>query len=164
MSNALQEASSSLANLNATMGNTKDAITLLDRLDAATPSSRAQRAPNVKVSGVQIKATFLPGNGGGIPVIATATTGEGGYQTRITFHPKQGFHCTCPDFQQRKHACKHVAALGVECRKRFWAIMDLIEGDVETMSIQLTELESTANTLAANAGAALKSFKDSLES
>jgi hypothetical protein len=146
------------------MANTKAAITLLDRLDAAVPSSRAHRAPTVKVSGVQVKTTFIPNNGGGIPVVATAVTGEGGYQTRITFHPKPAFHCTCPDFQQRKHACKHVAALAVECRKRFWAIEGLIENDVEALSIQLTELESALNTMTANAGASLKSFKDALES
>jgi hypothetical protein len=164
MPNPLQAASDNLENLSATMRNLDAANTLLDRLDAAVPQSRAQRAPSVKVSKVQIKTTYLPNNGGGIPVVATGITGEKNYATRITFHPKQGFHCTCPDSMQRKVACKHVAALAVECRKRFWAIYGILEEDVERLSIQIVELETAATNLGNAAATALGSFKDTLES
>ena len=46
----------------------------------------------------------------------SATTGTGSYNTRITFHPKAAYGCSCPDWDQRRHVCKHVAALGEWCQ------------------------------------------------
>lgn len=152
--NPLQSAATTIQGLSKTLGNLQSANELLNRLERAVPSSRAQRAPNVIVSDVKINAELLP-DGSGVPVFATAMTGSGGYKTRITFRPKQGFNCTCPDLQQRRAACKHVAALAVECRKRFWAIADLIEGDVERFSIQIADLESSAERLSAESFRAL---------
>lgn len=157
--NPLQSAATAIRGLSKTLGNLQTANELLDRLERAVPSSRAQRAPNVVVSDVKINSQLLP-DGSGVPVTATAVTGSGGYKTRITFQPKQGFNCTCPDLQQRRAACKHVAALAVECRRRFWAIADLIEGDVERFSIQLADMESSAERLSAES---LRSLGDSLK-
>ena len=68
--------------------------------------ARAVRAATVTVESVKLSLSGATLNG------VTARTGEGGkYNTRISFAPRRGFHCTCPDFQQRKVACKHVAAL-----------------------------------------------------
>ena len=42
---------------------------------------------------------------------------EGVYNTRITFTPKRGHRCTCPDWQRsglRVGPCKHVLALGAK--------------------------------------------------
>jgi hypothetical protein len=161
---SLQTASAVVANLTETLRNVEALNPLLDRLDHAIPSSRAQRAPNVKVNTVAIKTTVLP-NGSGTPTQVSAKTGDQGqYDTRINLSPKQGFHCTCPDLQQRRLACKHVAALAVETRKRFWAIQGVIEGDVERLSIQLTELESAVDTLTSHAQGALESTLKALES
>ena len=33
------------------------------------------------------------------------------YHTRITFAPKPAHGCTCPDWAQRRRACKHVVAV-----------------------------------------------------
>ncbi len=163
MANTLQIASAALSGLSKTLNNLNEANALLDRLEKAVPSSRAQRAPNVPVSNVKLTTSTLP-DGSGVPTAVTATTGDGGYKTRIVFQPKQGFNCTCPDLQKRRAACKHVAALAVECRKRFWAIMDLIEGDVERYSIHLVDLESAADKLSKNAVQSLASSLKALES
>ena len=161
--NPLLSASVAIRGLTQTLRNLQDAVDLLDRLEKAVPSSRAQRAPNVSVSNVSLTTQMLP-DGSGVPGVATATTGEKGYKTRITFQPKQGFNCTCPDLQNRKMACKHVAALAVACRKRFWAITDLIENDVERFSIQIVELENVAEKLSVETLSSLGSSLKALES
>lgn len=163
MANTLQIAAAALSGLSKTLNNLNEANSLLDRLEKAVPASRAQRAPNVPVSNVKLTTITLP-DGSGVPTVVTATTGDGGYKTRIMFQPKQGFNCTCPDLQNRRAACKHVAALAVECRKRFWSIMGVIENDVERLSIQLVELESTADRLSKTAVQSLASSLKALES
>lgn len=68
--------------------------------------ARAARAAAVSVLEVKIKLEGSEITG------FTARTGEGGkYATRLTLSPRRGFHCTCPDLQQRRVACKHVVAL-----------------------------------------------------
>lgn len=161
--NPLQSAATAIRGLSKTLGNLQTANELLNRLERAVPSSRAQRAPNVIVSNIKITTQMLQ-DGTGVPLSATAMTGSAGYKTRITFQPKPGFNCTCPDLQQRRAACKHVAALAVECRKRFWAIADLIEGDVERFSIQLADLESSAERLSAESFRTLGDSLKALES
>ena len=158
-SNPLQSTSSALLGLSKTLGNLQTANELLNRLERAVPPSRAQRAPNVPVSHVIITTQMLP-DGSGVPATASASTGSAGYKTRLTFQPKPGFNCTCPDLQQRRAACKHVAALAVECRKRFWVLADQIEGNVERFSARLGELESSAGKLSADS---LRSLGDSLK-
>lgn len=161
--NPLQPAATVLQGLSKTLGNLQTANVLLDRLEKSVSISRACRAPDVHVSGTVIESQTLP-DGSGVPLRATAVTGTNGYKTRIVFQPKQGFNCTCPDLQQRRAACKHVAALAVECRKRFWAVMDLMEADAERIAIQITELEAAANSLASKANSALDSSLRALES
>lgn len=164
MPDPIQSASIAIGNLTKTLTNTKTATNLLDRLESVIPASRSQRAPTVKVSTIRIVTAKLA-DGSGIPVVVTAKTGDmGQYDTRITFHPKQGFHCTCPDLQQRRAACKHVAALATETRKRFWAIMDLIEADAERMSIRLADLESSVNAMVSQARNVLADSLRALES
>ena len=78
----------------------------LRALAGVTDPARAARAATVTVEGVKLSlsGTTLTG--------VTARTGEGGkYSTRISFAPRRGFHCTCPDVAKRGVACKHVAAL-----------------------------------------------------
>jgi hypothetical protein len=78
----------------------------LRALAGVTDPARAVRAATVTVESLKLSL-----NGATITGVS-ARTGEGGkYATRIVFAPRRGFHCTCPDFQQRKVACKHVAAL-----------------------------------------------------
>lgn len=80
--------------------------TTVAALAAVTTAARAARAAEVSVVDVKIAL-----NGAEITGF-TARTGEGGkYATRLTLAPRRGFHCTCPDLQQRRTACKHVAAL-----------------------------------------------------
>lgn len=154
----IRSAETAIAGMRQTLSNLQVANSLLDRLESAVPSSRAQRAPDVPVSKVEITTQTLP-DGSGVPVSVTATTGSGEYRTRITFQPKQGFHCTCPDLQKRRAACKHVAALAVICRKRFWAISELIETDVNTFTERLVALESAAERLSSES---LRSLGSSL--
>lgn len=157
--NPLQPAATVLQGLSKTLGNLQTANVLLDRLEKSVSISRACRAPDVHVSGTVIESQTLP-DGSGVPLRATAVTGTNGYKTRIVFQPKQGFNCTCPDLQQRRAACKHVAALAVECRKRFWGVMDAVERDVERFSIQIVELESAAERLSSES---LRSLANSLK-
>lgn len=159
----LQSASTAITRLSRTLNHLVAANALLDRLETQVMASRAQRASNVRVSDVKL-ATQTLSDGSGIPVQVTAKTGDKGYNTRITFHPRQGVNCTCPDLQNRKMACKHVAALAIECRKRLTAIMDIIEGDVERFSIQIEGIETSANTLASTAAASLTNSLRALES
>lgn len=161
--NPLQSAATVIQGLSKTLANLKSANDLLNRLEKAVPSSRAQRAPNVSVSNVSVTTQLLP-DGSVILMRASAVTGSNGYQTRITFQPKQGFHCTCPDLQQRRTACKHIAALAVECRKRFWDVENRVEADVERFSIQITELEFEAEKLSSDSLKSLASAIKSLES
>lgn len=146
ITNPILAANAAVDVLTNTLRNLDSATVLLDRLESVIPSTRAQRAPSVKVVAVRISTVALPTEG--IPVQVTAKTGDTGqYNSRITFHPKQGFNCSCPDLQQRKMACKHVAALAVECRKRFWAISDLITADVDSLKSQVEAIESTYRNL-----------------
>lgn len=160
--NPLQVAAISIVRLSKTLDNLTAANALLDRLEALVSSTRARRVPEVAVSNIVIAMESLP-DGSGVPVRAAAVTGMNNYNTRITFRPKQGFHCTCPDLQDHRRACKHVAALATECRKRFWSVMSLIESDAERFSIQLVDLESAANDLASRSAGALKKSLKSLE-
>lgn len=159
----IQSASMAITRLSRTLNNLVAANALLDRLESQVMSSRAQRAPKVRVSDVRITTQTLP-DGSGIAVQATATTGDKGYNTLIRFHPRQSVNCTCPDLQNRRMACKHVAALAVECRRRLTAIMDMVERDVERFSIQIEGIETSANTLASTATSSLSNSLRALES
>ena len=155
---------SAVNGLSSTLRNLDSATVLLDRLESVIPSTRAQRAPTVKVVGVRVITNTLPGNEG-IPVQVTAKTGDNGqYDSRITFHPKQGFNCTCPDLQQRRLACKHVAALAVTCRKRFWAISDLISADVASLKPRVEIIERTYRELSVQVQGVASEASDSLAS
>ena len=78
----------------------------LTALATATNPARAARAATVAVTSFKL-ATF-----DGEIVEASAFTGEGGkYATRVTFMPRRGVNCTCPDATQRRVPCKHVAAV-----------------------------------------------------
>jgi uncharacterized Zn finger protein len=78
----------------------------LRALAGVTDPARAARAATVTVEGVKLSLN------GATLVGVTARTGEGSkYATRISFAPRRGFHCTCPDVAKRGVACKHVAAL-----------------------------------------------------
>lgn len=175
---ALTAALENVRGLRKTLENLGVAVVLLDRLEASIPPSRAQRAPDVKVSKVLIQTRTLPRNEGTV-VWATAQTGDAlQYTTRIGFHPNQVVHCTCPDLKQRRLPCKHVAALAVECRKRFWSILDILEKDLTqleaptqqavvelaTLTAQVAAKETQCDTLSQQAQTALTDSLKALES
>jgi len=161
--NPLQSASEAIYKLSRTLNNVAAAITMLGRLETGASAPRAQKASNVRVSNVQVITQILP-SGGGAPIRVMAKTGDAGYTTRITFHPKQGIKCTCLDFQTRKMACKHVYALAAECRMRLNAILNIIDRDVERFSIQMESIEGSATILAATASESLANSLGALRS
>ena len=138
----LQAATGAIQGLVKTKENLESCTRVLDRLESMVHVSRAAKAPDVKVANVTIQTRSLPGNIGEV-VQVTAQTGDAGqYNTRVTFAPKNGFRCTCPDLERRHQACKHVAALAVECRKRFWALSDLLMVDIDKLGKERDELEA----------------------
>lgn len=78
----------------------------LDRLIAAGEARRLGRTSDIKVMSPRFDGQKLT---------STMQGRTGVYDTRITFLPRAGHHCTCPDWQQRGRQvgpCKHVLALG----------------------------------------------------
>lgn len=138
----LQAAGTCLNGLVQTVANLEEGTKVLNRLEALVHVSRAARAPDVKVTDVVIKTNTLPGNIGEVVQITACTGDFGQYFTRITLSPKPGFRCSCPDLEKRQHACKHVAALAVVCRKRFWDLSDLLQGDIVKLKKEKDELEA----------------------
>ena len=123
----------------------------------AAETGRVARAANVQFAYAVMRRDVLLG--GAIP----SREDIPGYEVRIDLGTSR-FHCSCDDHGRSGAACKHVAALAVECRKRFWAVMDLMEADAERIAIQITELEAAANSLASKANSALDSSLRALES
>lgn len=89
----------------------KDALKELHELASdlikAGEARRLDRAGPIKPTDVVLDANSITATIKGI---------SGTYQTRITFPPKRGHHCTCPDWVQNGRKigpCKHVLALGL---------------------------------------------------
>jgi hypothetical protein len=78
----------------------------LTRLIGMGESRRLARAKDVAVGSYALGHNSAS-------VSADTTTGGRVYQTRITFQPRTGFRCTCPDVQNRRVPCKHVLALAM---------------------------------------------------
>ena len=166
----LQAAIDALNGLVKTRENLTGVTKVLDRLEALVHVSRAAKAPDVKVTDVVIKTSTLPGNVGEVTQVTAKTGDFAQYNTRITLS-KPGFKCTCPDLEKRQSVCKHVAALAVVCRKRIWALSDLLQADIEKLGKERDELEALytavpllTRNLTAKAGDALSSSLKTLES
>lgn len=140
-SQPLQAARDAIAGLVKTRERLDAGTKVLDRLESLVHISRARRAPDVSVTNVAIQTGTQ--SGVGVVVQVTANTGDfGQYNTRITFTPKAGYKCSCPDLAKRHVACKHVAALAVVCRKRFWALSDVLTASIDKMGKDRDELEA----------------------
>lgn len=167
----LQGAIDALNGLVKTKENLTIGTRVLDRLEALVHVSRAAKAPDVKVTDVAIKTETLPGNVGVVTQVTAKTGDTAQYNTRITLSPKPGFKCTCPDLEKRHAACKHVAALAVVARKRFWALSDLLQADIDKLGKERDELEALytavpllTRNLTTKAGEALTGALKTLES
>lgn len=167
----LQKATDALNGLAKTKENLEIATRVLDRLESMVHVSRAAKAPDVKVAEVSVSTMVLPTNVGVVTQVTAKTGDNGQYNTRITLAPRPGFRCTCPDLEKRKQACKHVAALAVVCRKRFWALSDLLQADIEALGKERGELEALfisipllTRNLTTKAGDTLTSALKTLES
>lgn len=167
----LQGAIDALNGLVKTKENLTIGTKVLDRLEALVHVSRAAKAPDVKVTDVVIKTETLPGNVGVVTQVTAKTGDLAQYNTRITLSPKPGFRCTCPDLEKRHTACKHVAALAVVARKRFWALSDLLQADIDKLGKERDELEALytavpllTRNLTTKAGEALTGALKTLES
>jgi len=77
---------------------------LRDRLIPSADPAVISRAKDVGISLFRVETI----NG---EVHSFRGTTLNGWETRITFLPSTGHHCTCPDWTNRKRACKHVVAL-----------------------------------------------------
>lgn len=143
----LQAATDAITGLVKTKGNLDTSTRVLNRLEALVHVSRASKAPSVKVTDVVIKTGTLPGNVGEITQVTAKTGDFAQYNTRITLAPRPGFKCTCPDLEKRHTACKHVAALAVACRKRIWALSDLLQADIDKLGKERDELEALYTAL-----------------
>ena len=167
----LQGAIDALNGLVKTKENLTVGTKVLDRLEALVHVSRAAKAPDVKVTDVVIATNTLPGNVGEVTQVTAKTGDFAQYNTRITLSPKPGFKCTCPDLEKRHTACKHVAALAVVARKRFWALSDLLQADIDKLGKERDELEALytavpllTRNLTTKAGEALTGALKTLES
>lgn len=167
----LQGAIDALNGLVKTKENLTIGTKVLDRLEALVHVSRAAKAPDVKVTDVVIKTETLPGNVGVVTQVTAKTGDLAQYNTRITLSPRPGFKCTCPDLEKRHMACKHVAALAVVARKRFWALSDLLQADIDKLGKERDELEALytavpllTRNLTTKAGEALTGALKTLES
>lgn len=72
--------------------------------------------------------------GDDLVAVVAKVQGSGGntYDTRLTFLPKRGHHCTCPDWTQRATVvgpCKHVLALGEAWRIKLIRALESIHKD-----------------------------------
>lgn len=84
----------------------------LKALIVAGEARRLGRTSDIKI----LSQKGYPPRDGKVEAVMQGTTGK--YDTRITFKPQRGHHCTCPDWQKRGRQvgpCKHVLALG-----RYW--------------------------------------------
>jgi len=106
----LQAAIEAIDGLVKTKENLTISTKVLDRLEALVHVSRASKAPDVKVTDVEIKTT-QHGNVGVVTQVTAKTGDNAQYNTRITLAPNPGFRCTCPDLEKRHKACTHVALL-----------------------------------------------------
>ena len=77
---------------------------LRDRLIPSADPAVASRAADVAIS--LFRVTTLNGS-----IDSFQGTTLTGWETRISFAPKTGHHCACPDWKNRQRACKHVVAL-----------------------------------------------------
>jgi len=166
----LQAAIEAIDGLVKTKENLTISTKVLDRLEALVHVSRASKAPDVKVTDVEIKTT-QHGNVGVVTQVTAKTGDNAQYNTRITLAPNPGFRCTCPDLEKRHKACKHVAALAVVCRKRIWVLSDLLQADIDKLGKERDELEALhtalpllTQNLTAKAGSALSGALKTLES
>lgn len=117
------------------------------RLLARVDQGRITRATTVPIHEMQ----FAP-NANSV----VAVTGAGHYLTRILFAPSPSHHCRCPDWQQRRLACKHVVALGLSAA----SYLDLLSGFVEK---EKARLEAEAARLQNDVDATALSLKRNLE-
>jgi uncharacterized Zn finger protein len=115
-----------------TQATLRDHIALIDRLQRnADPRrlARAQKQP-IRVNDVMI------GNGYKVEAQLSGSRGDT-YYTRITFQPKPGHSCTCPDWKKKRYGpCKHVLALSI-----FWrdlaerTLGEKIQAEAEQMEL-----------------------------
>lgn len=107
-------------------------VRLLSRVD----SGRLTRATTVPVHEIQ----FAPD---GRAVVAR--TGAGHYITRILFVPKPAHHCSCPDWQQRRVACKHVVALGLAAADQLDALTTATTSEIDRLTAAAERLSRVAH-------------------
>lgn len=75
----------------------------------------------------------------------THTQGSNGgvYNTRLTFSPSPKHGCTCPDWNQRQHACKHVVALAYACDQRMSEQVEDLRTTLKSVRTTIRELGDT---------------------
>jgi hypothetical protein len=99
-----------IGNMIASVTKWKDELgVILANLDALIAAGEARRLG--RVTGIEIQDMSFDGE----RVNAVVKGKTGTYQTRVTFLPKRGHRCTCPDWEQNGRyvgPCKHVLALG----------------------------------------------------
>lgn len=126
---------SNIAKLLANIGAAKDDMvnqsSTLDALNAAGEARRLTRS-----SGIQVRAMRpVLGESNGVTTVSqiqgiVASSAGGSYKTHITFSPKRGHQCTCPDWMQNgvtEGPCKHVLALGAAWQQNLTQTLDRIE-------------------------------------
>jgi hypothetical protein len=143
----LREADEAIERLVKTSENISASTKVLDRLEALVHVSRAAKAPDVKVTDVKVRTLRTSNEVGAVSHVTAKTGDTAQYGTRITFTPKAGFNCTCPDLEKRRLPCKHVAALAVVSRKKFWALSDQLQTDITELQRQRGALEELYRTL-----------------
>lgn len=155
MADALETISSSISRISQQVSALEKARDLLTgKLLPGVDKKVSERSPGVSIRGMKIES-----ENGDVKVI-NAATGTGGYATRINLK-NPGFHCTCPDFEKRQRACKHVIALASQAVEK---IETTIEDMVDTsngFTEHLKSLESSLNRLAMESEQAV-AFYDSV--
>lgn len=134
-----------LSNLLTLATNLRDIQVMLhDRLLGKAEAGVIDRVKDTAVEGLHI--LINPDN----QILgASARTGTGGYSTAMTFHPRTAHKCTCPDWDKRRRACKHVLALAEKCDLELDAQVKAITGVLTQARSTLRDLEATlAQTMA----------------
>ncbi len=110
---------------------------LRDRLIPSADPAVASRAADVAIS--LFRVTSL--NGAVDSFHGTTLTG---WETRISFIPKVGHHCTCPDWKNRQRACKHVVALAERAIQHLVLKENRATQVIETMDekVRLLQIEA----------------------